>query len=88
MEAVGWRWKHPSQGYLRIPVSPNLAWNHGTRDMNCNRWGRSVSAGASAEIIYRTRMGEGKEGQVGRELHVSRHYKNQKYDDAQIRQWR
>ena len=57
---VGWRWKHPSRGYLKIPVSQSLVGNHGTRDMNCNLFGRSASAGASGEIIYR--RGEGESG--------------------------
>lgn len=64
MGVAGWRWEHPSLGYLKIPVSPSLVGNHETGDMNCNRRGRSVSAGACAEIIYRRRMG-GREGGAG-----------------------
>ena len=57
---VGWRWKHPSRGYLKIPVLPSLVLNHGTEDRNCNLLRRSVNAGASGEIIYRRGEGEGR----------------------------
>lgn len=64
MGVGGWILKHPSRGYLMIPVSPSPVWNREMGDRSYNRRGISGSVEAFAETIYKKKRRGG--GEVGR----------------------